>query len=25
MFEQANFARVSQLCQAFAGWIAKGY
>lgn len=25
MFEQANHDRVSQLCQAFAGWIAKGY
>ncbi len=25
MFEQANFDRVSQLCQAFAGWVAKGY
>ncbi len=25
MFEQANFYRVAQLCQAFAGWIAKGY
>ncbi len=25
MFEQANFDRVSHLCQAFAGWIAKGY
>ena len=25
MFEQANFDRVAQLCQAFAGWIAKGY